>query len=84
MRAGQRLAREAKLVSRHSDGRPVQRSEGEVVGGYWFILAGSLEGGREIAAQNPCLACGLVSTRTRPLEHERASAFKLSSETPRE
>jgi len=82
MRSGQRLARDSKIVSRHSvtDG-PFSEAK-EVVGGYWFIIAGSLAEAAEIAAGNPCLACGLVY-EIRPLEHERCSAFKLTSETPR-
>ena len=83
MRPGQRLAREARIVARHSvtDG-PFSEAK-EVVGGYWFIRAASLEEAAEIAAANPCLACGLVY-EVRPIETERASAFKLSCETPRE
>jgi hypothetical protein len=53
----------------------------EVVGGYWFFLAGSLAEAAALAAQNPCLACGLTY-EVRPIEEERASAYKLSNETP--
>jgi hypothetical protein len=78
---GHRLAREGKLVSRTgtTDG-PFSEAK-EVVGGYWFIVAGSLEEAATIAAQNPCLTCGL-SCEVRPVELERASAFRLSNETP--
>jgi hypothetical protein len=81
MKAGQRLARQAKIVSRHgvTDG-PFAEAK-EVVGGYWFILAGSLAEAAVLAAQNPCLACGLTC-EVRPIEAERASAFRLSNETP--
>ncbi len=81
MKSGQRLAREAKVVSRHgvTDG-PFAEAK-EVIGGYWFFLAGSLAEASALAAQNPCLACGL-SYEVRPIESERASAFKLSNETP--
>jgi hypothetical protein len=81
MKAGQRLAREAKVVSRLGviDG-PFAEGK-EVVGGYWFFLAGSLAEAAALAAQNPCLACGLTY-EVRPIEEERASAFKLSSEMP--
>lgn len=81
MKTGQRLAREAKVVSRLGviDG-PFAEGK-EVVGGYWFFLAGSLAEAAALAAQNPCLACGLMY-EVRPIEAERASAFKLSSETP--
>jgi hypothetical protein len=78
---GQRLARETKLVTSAgiTDG-PFAEAK-EVVGGYWFILAGSLQEAAQIAAQNPCLACGL-SFEIRPLELEQASAYRESSETP--
>ena len=83
MKAGQRLAREGKLVSRHGviDG-PFAETK-EVVGGYWFILANSLEEAAAIAAGNPCLACGLVF-EIRPIESVRASAFAVTNETPGE
>ena len=81
MKSGQRLAREAKFVSRHgvTDG-PFAEAK-EVIGGYWFFLAGSLVEASALAAQNPCLACGL-SYEVRPIESERASAFRVSNETP--
>ena len=83
MKVGQRLAREGKTVSKHGvmDG-PFAEAK-EVVGGYWFILASSLEEAAEIAAENPCVACGLVC-EIRPIELERASAFAVTNETPRE
>ena len=83
MKAGQRLAREGRTVSKHSvmDG-PFAEAK-EVIGGYWFILANSLEEAAELAAENPCLACGLVY-EIRPIETVRASAFALTSETPGE
>jgi hypothetical protein len=81
MKAGQRLAIQAKTVSRHgiTDG-PFAEAK-EVIGGYWFFLAGSLEEAAALAAQNPCLACGL-SYEVRPIESERASAFRASNESP--
>jgi len=81
MKAGQRLAREARIVSRHgvTDG-PFAEAK-EVIGGYWHILAGSLDEAAQLAAQNPCLACGL-SFEVRPIEPARASAFVASNETP--
>jgi hypothetical protein len=80
-KAGQRLAREGRTVSKHgvTDG-PFAESK-EIVGGYWFIVAGSLEEAAEIAAQNPCLACGLVF-EIRPLDYARASAYERTAETP--
>jgi hypothetical protein len=83
MKGGQRLAVEAKLVSRSgvTDG-PFAEAK-EVVGGYWFFVANSLDEAAALAAQNPCLACGLTF-EVRPLELERASAYKITNETPRE
>jgi hypothetical protein len=83
MKPGQRLAREGKIVSKHSvtDG-PFAEAK-EVIGGYWFILANSLEEAAELAAGNPCLACGLVY-EVRPIDPERASAFAVTNETPGE
>jgi hypothetical protein len=81
-KAGQRLAIEGKTVSRRgvTDG-PFAEAK-EVVGGYWFFLAASLDEAAALAAQNPCLACGL-SYEVRPVELERASAFVRGNETPR-
>lgn len=81
MLAGQRLATEAKLVTKQKviDG-PFAEAK-EVIGGFWFILAGSLDEAAKIAAGNPCLACGLTY-EIRPIESERASAFKVTNETP--
>lgn len=81
MKAGQRLAREGKTVSRHmvTDG-PFTETK-EVIGGYWFILAGSLEEAANLAAGNPCLACGLMY-EIRPIDPVRASAFTVTAETP--
>lgn len=82
MRAGQRLAREGKLVSRQAitDG-PFTEAR-EIVGGYWTILARSLDEAAAIAAENPCLAYGLAF-EVRPIEPVRASAYALTNETPR-
>lgn len=81
MKMGQRLAREGKLVSKHTitDG-PFAETR-EIVGGYWFIVAGSLDEAAQLAAQNPCLAHGL-SYEIRPLELVRASAYAVTNETP--
>jgi hypothetical protein len=80
---GHRLAIEGKLVSQLgiTDG-PFTESK-EVIGGYWFILASSLDEAANYALDNPCIACGL-SFEIRPLELEPASAYRASSETPRE
>ena len=53
----------------------------EVIGGYWFIVAGSLEEAAKIAAGNPCLSCGLFY-EIRPIDPERASALTVTTETP--
>lgn len=81
MRAGQRLAREGRLVSRNAtlDG-PFAETK-EVVGGYWTILAVSLDEAAALAAENPCLDYGLAF-EIRPIDPVRASAFALTNETP--
>jgi len=78
---GHRLATGTMLVSSHgvTDG-PFTEAK-EIIGGYWFIVAGSLQEAARIAAENPCLACGL-SYEVRPIEHERASAYRAANETP--
>jgi len=52
----------------------------EVIGGYWFILAGSLEEAAKIAAGNPCLAAGLFY-EIRPIDPAPASAYTVTTET---
>lgn len=83
MKPGQRLGLGGRVVSRLSitDG-PFTESK-ELIGGYWIIVAASLEEAAALAAQNPCLACGLTY-EIRPIEHERASAFTRTNETPRD
>jgi hypothetical protein len=81
MRSGHRLAREGKVVSKRSvtDG-PFAETK-ELVGGYWFIVARSLEAAAALAAQNPCLAYGLT-LEVRPVEHARANVTVTANETP--
>jgi hypothetical protein len=81
MRSGQRLGRDTKRVTRERivDG-PFAEAK-EVVGGFWFVRARSLDEAARISADNPCLACGL-EYEVRPFEPVRASAFALTSETP--
>jgi hypothetical protein len=81
MKAGQRLAREKMIVSKSgvTDG-PFAETK-EIIGGYWFIYADSLQSAARIAADNPCIACGL-RFEIRPIEPERASAYRPSNETP--
>ena len=84
MKTGQRLANQGKTVSRKNvvtDG-PFGEAK-EVIGGYWFIVAGSLEEAAKIAAENPCMNCGLFY-EIRPIDPERATAFTVTSETPSE
>jgi len=78
---GQRLARERKTVSRLGvvDG-PFAETK-EMIGGYWIIVAASLQQAAEIASHNPCLVFGL-SYEIGPIEPVRASAYALSCETP--
>ncbi|OGU37974.1 MAG: hypothetical protein A2199_12965 [Hydrogenophilales bacterium RIFOXYA1_FULL_63_33] len=81
LKPGQRLATQTKLVSRSgvTDGPYAEAKE--VIGGYWFFCAADLQEAVALAFQNPCLACGLAF-EIRPVENERASAFKLTNETP--
>lgn len=78
---GHRLSTEGRIVSQDGilDG-PFAETK-EVIGGYWIIVADSLDEAAAIAARNPCVACGL-SFEIRPLELERASAWRESNETP--
>lgn len=81
MRPGQRLARDGRLVTRNAitDG-PFTETK-EIVGGYWFVVARSLDEAARIAAENPCLPFGLAY-EIRPIETARASAYARTSETP--
>ena len=81
MLPGSRLAPTGKVVSKSliTDG-PFTETK-EIVGGYWFIVATSLDEAAELAAQNPCLAYGL-QLELRPLEGERARAEDITNETP--
>jgi hypothetical protein len=78
---GQRLATGGKIVASSgiTDG-PFAEAK-EVIGGYWFVVAADLDEAARIAADNPCLACGL-SFEIRPIELERGSAYRESNETP--
>ncbi|NML44412.1 hypothetical protein HHL11_11660 [Ramlibacter sp. G-1-2-2] len=81
-KSGQRLATGAKLVTRNgiTDG-PFTEAK-EVVGGYWFVYAPSLDEAARIVADNPCLACGLLF-EIRPIEAQQACAYSEANETPR-
>ena len=81
MLMGSRLRPEGKRVSRAGivDG-PFAETK-ELVGGFWFILAGSLDEAADLAAQNPCKQYGL-SYEIRPLDPEKALAKSIANETP--
>ena len=81
MRRGQRLGHVGKTVSRTmvTDG-PFGEAK-ELVGGYWFIVAGSLDEAAALAAENPCMQCGLFY-EIRPVESAKATAFERTTETP--
>jgi len=82
MRTGERLARAGATVSRKAvvmDG-PYGETK-ELVGGYWFVVARSLEEAAALLATSPTLAHGLFY-EVRPVELERASAYHRTNETP--
>jgi hypothetical protein len=81
MKPGSRLAREGKLVSKASTTDGPFAEIKELVGGYWFIIASSLDEAAALAAENPCLAYGL-SLEVRALDPQRATASAVTSETP--
>jgi len=73
MKPGQRLTYKGKTIVRQNvitDG-PFGESK-EVIGGYWFILAASLDEAVRIAEGNPCLDCGLF-LEIRPIDPQRAT-----------
>ena len=78
---GSRLTTEGKVLTKNSitDG-PFAESR-ELIGGYWFILANSLEEAAAIARENPCVEYGLT-IEVRPLESNRALATAITNETP--
>ncbi|MCB1278426.1 YciI family protein [Prosthecobacter sp.] len=79
---GSRLTMDAALVTREGIRTDGPFAEGkEVIGGYWIIVAESLAAAAAIAAQNPVLPHGL-NFEIRPLESERASAYRHTNETP--
>lgn len=81
MKPGSRLQTAGRVVSKAAitDG-PFAETK-ELIGGYWFIVAASLDEAARLAAQNPCLAFGLT-LEIRPLEPERALATARTNETP--
>lgn len=82
MKPGSRLGTDGAVVSRSgivTDG-PFGEVK-EVIGGYWIIVARSLQEAAEVAAQNPCVPHGL-RFEIRPLESARASVYHVTNETP--
>ena len=82
MKTGERLARDGATVSRKAvvmDG-PYGETK-ELVGGYWFVVARSLDEAGALLADSPTLAHGLFY-EVRPLEPARASAYRRGNETP--
>jgi hypothetical protein len=81
VKPGRRLTTGTQIVTQTgiTDG-PFAETK-EVIGGYWFIVASSLQEAAAIAAESPCLACGLFY-EIRPIELERASAYRDANETP--
>ncbi len=80
MRRGSRLAATGKTVGPVTTDGPYGEAK-EVIGGYWFIVARSLEEAAQLAAENPCLKFGLFC-EIRPLDPERARADAVTCETP--
>ena len=81
MKPGSRLASSGKVVSGAgiTDG-PFAEAK-ELVGGFWFIVAASLEEAAALAAENPCLAFGLT-VEIRELDETRSVATTVTNETP--
>ena len=82
MKTGHRLAREGATIWARGvalDG-PFGETK-ELVGGYWFVVAASLEEAASLLSSSPTLPLGLFY-ELRPLELVRASAWTRSNETP--
>jgi hypothetical protein len=81
MKRGQRLDIGGKTVRKNAvtDG-PFGEAK-ETIGGYWFVVADSLEEAAQILQGNPCLSCGLFC-EIRPIDPEIATAFRVTNETP--
>lgn len=82
MRRGSRLTREVALVTRKrtvTDGPYAEIKE--LIGGFWFVLAPSLQAAAQLLSDSPTVQHG-VFYEVRPLDPDRASAYVASSETP--
>ena len=80
IKGGQCWRNKAKSLGRAGQSVPYPETK-EVIGGYWFILANSLEEAAAIAAENPCMACGLYFA-VQPIDPDKGSAYRVTSETP--
>ncbi|MGB3122104.1 MAG: YciI family protein [Verrucomicrobiales bacterium] len=81
MKMGSRLGLTGATVSKHSlltDG-PFGEAK-EAVGGYWFIVADTLEEAAQIAAGNPCMKRGLFY-EIRPLDPARCPVDTVTTES---
>src|SRR5690349_667680 len=81
MKPGSRLARQGRIVSKASTSDGPFTETKELIGGFWFIVASSLEEAAALAAENPCLAFGLT-LELRPLDPERSTVASITNETP--
>lgn len=82
MKPGQRLDNKGATVTKDkifTDG-PYGEAK-EVIGGYWFVLANSVEEAAQIASGNPCLKCGLFY-EIRPIDLQIATVHTTATETP--
>jgi hypothetical protein len=81
LKPGSRLEHRGRVVARGlvTDG-PFTETK-ELVGGYWFIVAETLEQAAAIVAENPCLRFGLTM-EVRPLDGARAEVKAHTNETP--
>lgn len=82
MRTGSRLRTDRATVSKAgviTDG-PFGEAK-EVVGGYWFVTAGSLREAADLLSHSPTLPCGL-HYEVRPLDPELCTASDITNETP--
>ncbi len=79
---GSRLTTNAALVSREGIRTDGPFAEGkEIIGGYWIIVAESLEAAAALASESAVLQHGIYY-EIRPLESERGSAYRITNETP--
>lgn len=83
MKLGQRLSHLGKTVARNNvitDG-PFGETK-EVIGGYWFIVASSLDEAARFIQSSPCMRCGLFY-EIRPVDPAIGTVSNTLTETPR-